>query len=132
MSFLLDTNVCSAYMRGNGRVFNRFIQHSGGLYLSTVCLAELYAWVLRAAAPPGRLATLQQMLAGVSVLDVDSAVALKYGEVRAGLLDQGITIATADMLIAATALVHDLTVVTHNVAHFAPVPGLRVEDWIAP
>ncbi len=34
MSFLLDTDIASAYLRGDARVFNRFVQHGGGLYLS--------------------------------------------------------------------------------------------------
>jgi tRNA(fMet)-specific endonuclease VapC len=36
------------------------------------------------------------------------------------------------LLIASTALVHDLTLVTHNVQDFANVLGLRVVDWLAP
>jgi predicted nucleic acid-binding protein len=37
-----------------------------------------------------------------------------------------------DLLIAATALFHGLTLVTHNVQDFAAVPGLAVQDWLAP
>ena len=37
-----------------------------------------------------------------------------------------------DLLIAATAMVHNLTVVTHNQKHFVTVPGLSVLDWLAP
>lgn len=37
----------------------------------------------------------------------------------------------ADMLIAGTALVHNLTVVTHNVDHYRVVPDLRIVDWLA-
>jgi len=33
-------------------------------------------------------------------------------------------------MIAAVALVHDLTLVTHNTADFRPIPGLRLEDWL--
>jgi tRNA(fMet)-specific endonuclease VapC len=35
-----------------------------------------------------------------------------------------------DLLIAATALVHNLTLVTHNIRDFANVPGLTVQDWL--
>ena len=34
-----------------------------------------------------------------------------------------------DLMIAAVALAHGLIMVTHNVAEFARVPGLTVEDW---
>jgi len=42
-----------------------------------------------------------------------------------------VTVATIDLMIASVALVHDLTLVTHNTAHFAHVPDLRLEDWLA-
>jgi predicted nucleic acid-binding protein len=35
-------------------------------------------------------------------------------------------------MIAATALVHDLTLVTHNTKHFTPIPDLRLDDWLTP
>lgn len=35
-----------------------------------------------------------------------------------------------DLLIATTALTYDLTLVTHNVADFQNIPGLRVVDWL--
>jgi tRNA(fMet)-specific endonuclease VapC len=34
-----------------------------------------------------------------------------------------------DLMIAAIALAHDLTLVTHNTAEFSRVPGLRLDDW---
>jgi predicted nucleic acid-binding protein len=37
-----------------------------------------------------------------------------------------------DLLIGSTALVHGLTLVTHNVADYANVPGLTVMDWLIP
>ena len=37
-----------------------------------------------------------------------------------------------DLLIAATALVNGLNMVTHNVADFSQVPGLTVIDWLSP
>jgi predicted nucleic acid-binding protein len=36
------------------------------------------------------------------------------------------------MQIAAVAIVQDHTLVTHNVAHFRHIPGLRIDDWLAP
>ncbi len=39
---------------------------------------------------------------------------------------------TADLMIAAVALVHNLTLVTNNTADFQSVPGLRLDDWLTP
>jgi predicted nucleic acid-binding protein len=43
MSYLLDTNICSAHARRPGGVAHRFIQHAGRLSMPTIVLAELYA-----------------------------------------------------------------------------------------
>jgi predicted nucleic acid-binding protein len=131
VSFLLDTDTCSAHLKGDSRVFTRLIQHSGGLHVSVLSLCELYSWVLRRNAPQRRLESLEQMISDMRVVEVDATVARNGGELRADMLDRGKPIATVDLLIAATAITHDLTVVTHNVKHFADVPGLRVQDWLA-
>ena len=68
----------------------------------------------------------------IAVLDVNRSVAQKFGEVRAQQLDHGLYTPEMDLLIAATALAHDLTLVTHNVQDFANVPGLTVQDWLKP
>ncbi len=132
MSFLLDTDICSAYLKGNNQVYGRFVQYGGRLHVSTISAAELFTWVLRAKASPARQQGLLDLLDDMTVLDIDQAIAHKFGEVRAQQLDQGLFTPEMDLLIAATALVHNLTLVTHNVQDFANVPGLTVEDWLTP
>ena len=68
----------------------------------------------------------------LDILDVASEVAKRFGEIRAALMDQGLPTPDLDLLHAATALHHGLTVVTHNVADFANIPGLSVVDWMTP
>lgn len=63
---------------------------------------------------------------------MDEVVAQKFGEIRAGLLDAGLAAPQMDMINAATALVHNLTLVSHNVADYANVPGLSIADWLVP
>jgi tRNA(fMet)-specific endonuclease VapC len=48
------------------------------------------------------------------------------------LLQQGISVPTADLMIATAALVHDLTLVTHNSNDFRNIPDLRLDDWLTP
>jgi tRNA(fMet)-specific endonuclease VapC len=130
MSYLLDTDICSAYLQGQPDVFNRFLQHSGGLYVSIVSLAEVYSWVYVVDDPRSREEGLMTMLSDVSVLGVDDDVARTCGQVRAKLQRRGIRVPTVDLLIASTALLHDFTMVTHNQRHFRLVPDLRIEDWL--
>ncbi len=132
MSFLLDTDICSAQMKANGRVQGRFIQYGGRLHVSAVTLGELYAWVGRAKASPRRSQTLLDLLKEVVVLPIDETAARKFGEVRAWQLDHGFGSPDLDLLNAAVALAHGLTLATHNTADYANVPGLMLVDWLLP
>jgi tRNA(fMet)-specific endonuclease VapC len=131
VSFLLDTDICSAYMKGNRQLWQRFLQYTGRLHVSPVTVGELYTWALRVKAPPKRLQTLLDLLNDVSVLDVTQGIARTFGELRAGLLDNGRPTPDMDLLIAATARFHNLTLVTHNVEDFNHIPGLNIIDWLA-
>jgi len=130
VSFLVDTDICSAYMKGNHHVWQRFMQYRGQLHVSAITVGELFTWALRAEASPKRLQTLLDLLNDVTVLDVTEQVGRKFGELRAALFDAGKPAPEMDLLSAATALVHDLTLVTHNVRDVANVPGLMVQDWL--
>jgi hypothetical protein len=46
VSFLLDTDICSAYVKGDRTVFGRFLQYLGQLHVSVATLGELWTWAL--------------------------------------------------------------------------------------
>ena len=62
------------------------------------------------------------------VFDVDQLIADQAGATGAMLADSGRPTDLPDLLIAATALVHGLRLVTHNTQDFAHVPGLALAD----
>ncbi len=130
MNFLIDTNICSAYLKGNPVVWNKFMQYSGGLAISVVTAGELWTWVSRGKASERSRRSVTNFIASVDVIEIDLTIALRFGELRGTMLDQGTPLPDMDALIAATALAEDLTLVTHNVADFQPVPDLRIEDWL--
>jgi tRNA(fMet)-specific endonuclease VapC len=97
-----------------------------------VTLGELFTWALRTKASPRRLQSLHGLLKEVVVLPVDETVAQKFGEVRAWQLDRGLATPDLDLLNATVALVHGLTLSTHNTRDYANVPGLSCVDWLVP
>jgi predicted nucleic acid-binding protein len=131
LSFLLDTDICSAYLKGNHQVGNRVIQYGGRLHVSAITAGELYTWALRAKASPKRLIELLAFLNDVTILEVNESVARHFGEIRAAMLDAGLPSPDMDLLNAATALVHNLTMVTHNTQDYDNVPGLTLADWLS-
>lgn len=133
MSFLLDTNICSAHLRRPAGLAHRFMQHSGRLFVPTIVLGELYAWAFKRPDPAPLLHLIDdELLRDVDVLDFDAACAYRFGQLRGRMLSRGQVVFEVDLLIASVALVHDLTLVTNNTAHFAPIPNLRLEDWLTP
>ncbi len=133
MSHLLDTNICSAHLKRPSGLMHRFVQHSGGLYIPTVVLGELYAWAYRRPDPTSLIDKIEHdLLQDVVVLGYDDSCAKEFGRLRGILLQRGLPTSRLDTMIAAVALVHNLTLVTHNTADFQNIPGLRMEDWLAP
>jgi tRNA(fMet)-specific endonuclease VapC len=131
--FLLDTNVLSEVLkkRPTAEVLERIDEvEDRGLSASSVTVMELRFGAARH--PNGKRLwkrITEELLPRVEVLPVDGQVAERAGEVLADLESRGLKIGTEDVLIAATALVHDLTVVTRNLRHFQRVPGLSAESW---
>jgi tRNA(fMet)-specific endonuclease VapC len=133
VSFLLDTNILSEHLRRPAGLTHRFVQHSGRLYTSSVSLAELYDWAYGRNDPAPTIATIQNLLTyEVNLIPFDADCAEDFGRLRVDLRRQGINVDNMDLLIAATARVYDLTLVTQNTRHFQGIPRLRLEDWLTP
>jgi tRNA(fMet)-specific endonuclease VapC len=131
MSFLLDTNICSAHLKRPAGLMHRFVQHAGRLFIPSIVLGELYAWAYRRSSPQPLLDRIDnELLADVAVLDFDRRDAAEFGRIHGQLLRRGQSVSRLDLLIAAVALAHDLTLVTHNTQDFQSIPGLRLEDWL--
>jgi tRNA(fMet)-specific endonuclease VapC len=131
MSFLLDTNICSAHLKRPGGLIHRFVQHGGSLHISTIVLGELYTWAYRRDDPKLLLSLIENdLLPELTVLDFDKACAVRFGKLQSELLRHGNAVNPVDLMIAAVALAHDLTLVTHNTKHFAAIPALRLVDWL--
>jgi tRNA(fMet)-specific endonuclease VapC len=132
MSFLLDTNICSAHISRPAGLMHRFQQHGGRLYVPTIVFAELYVGACRLPSPSRLLAAIGAIATDLHVVDFDLACARRFGELMALMSQQGTTMSFADGLIAAMAMERNLTLVTHNTADFVHVPGLRLVDWLTP
>lgn len=133
MSFLLDTDTCSAHLKRPSGLMHRFVQHSGRLFISTIVLGELYTWAYHRSKPTRLIQIIEtDLLPDVTVLDFDADCAREFGRVRGQSLQQGISVSRLDLMIASGALVHNLTLVTHNTADYRNIPGLRLDDWLIP
>jgi tRNA(fMet)-specific endonuclease VapC len=93
--------------------------------------AELLYGARRSGRPADNLRALARFFEPIVCLPFDDECAERYGVLRGELERVGTPIGPTDLMIAATALAHDLVLVTHNVDEFSRVAGLRYEDWEA-
>ena len=70
------------------------------------------------------------MKLGMTSLPFNDQAAEAYGRIRARLGTQGTPIGPNDLIIAATAIAHNVTLITHNTREFSRVDSLRIEDWV--
>ena len=129
--WLPDTNAWIALINARpSPVKPRFESHTpAGIFLCDVVKAELYYGAFRSARRDENLALLERLFPTFVSFPFDSAAARACGQIRATLSAAGTPIGPYDLQIAAIALVHGLTVVTHNTAEFDRVPELKTEDW---
>jgi len=122
MTFLLDTNVVSELVRPRPDPKVRaWLASRDQVALSVISIEEIVFGIERApAARRQRLAAwFDELLDNVTTIgEVTAATARAAGELRARRTRTGRPVAQADMLIAATALVHGWTLATRNVSDF--------------
>ena len=134
MNYLLDTNVVITHMRGKAALLlQRFGQHPpADIRLCAVVLAELRYGAEASGNAPKEHAKVDAFAAQFVSLPFDDVATRLFGEIRHALMAAGKPIGPYDTMIAAIALAHDLTLVTHNTNEFSRVAGLKLEDWEIP
>ncbi|MDR1799371.1 MAG: type II toxin-antitoxin system VapC family toxin [Bifidobacteriaceae bacterium] len=86
-------------------------------------------WHRRSDRPEQNTEAVRRFLAPFAIQPFDSAAAIHYAAIRAGLEATGQVIGPNDLLIAATVLAAGGVLVTHNTKEFSRVPGLLLENW---
>lgn len=132
MTFLVDANVLSEATRSepNPRVLEWLARHEREIAVDPIILGEIRFGILLL--PEGkRRARLEgwyeEGVQRIYCIPWDSAIGLRWAELLADLRASGRSMPIKDSLIAATALVHDLVVVTHNRRDFEKA-GVEIFD----
>ena len=130
--YLLDTSVyCQPLKRKGDAASIRRWSRTGDdrCAIAVVTRAEV-EWGLHRLAVPRLWALYDQVLKSrLVVLPTDAAVWAAFSRMKAAQAAMGRPVADLDLLIAATAVEHGLTLATLNTRHFALIQGLVFEDW---
>jgi|YNPNPStandDraft_1061719.scaffolds.fasta_scaffold19602_4 predicted nucleic acid-binding protein len=126
-SYLLDSGLVIRHLRGQRRIvhFLRGLGKLGRLAVSAITRLEI-----RAGMAPDEEYPTQKLLSRFVTYDVDRDIADRAGDLVRLSRQRGNTLSVPDAIIAATAMAHNLTLVTLNRAHFEGIPGLRLEPLI--
>ena len=131
MTFLLDTNIVIHIGDQEITTSERLATLTEPKRLSVVTVAELEGGI--AAVPEQgavRRAILSEMMLTFGVIALDTEITRAYARILAATGFSRSRI--LDRLIAATAIVHDLTLITMNGPDFRDIPGLKLEVWPRP
>src|SRR5882672_4883713 len=125
---MLDTDTVSFALRDQGQVNARIRENRP----STLCVSAITVAELRFGADHRKSSAIHSkidaFLRDLEIVPFDEICARHFGTIGSALAGQGTPIGDLDVLIAATAISVQATLVTNNVKHFARVRGLRVEN----
>ena len=128
MAYLLDTNLVIDHLRSDDFSDKGFSEKYDGkeLSISSISMAELVHGAHKSLRPRNNLNKLKSLIAlpNLNVLDFGEIEAYEYGKLLAELEKKGMVIGSMDVMIAATARVNGLTVLSRDKKHF-----LRLKDF---
>lgn len=125
MSYLVDSDVVADVLTGQpaATALLRGLARAA-LAISLITYGEVYEGIYYGRDSRTAEAVFRRFLRGVTVLPLSRAIMRRYARERGDLRAKGQLIGDPDILIAATALEHGLTLVTRNRRHFQRIPQL--------
>ncbi len=129
--YLLDTNTCIQFLTGRSTTVVEHFKKTkpSSIALCSVVRSELSFGAWNSSKPLENFSNQMYFCNQFTSYPFDDACAEKYGEIRAVLKKEGRIIGPYDLQIAAIALTHNLTLVTHNTKEFSRVAHLKIIDW---
>ena len=130
MKFLLDTNTLIYFFKGLGHVAQHLLATPPTeIGISAIVLYELEVGIAKSKSPQKRKTQLEDFVSLIHVIPFGDAEAKTAAAIRGKLEKEGTLIGPYDVLIAASALANNCTLVTHNKEEFGRVQGLKIDDW---
>ncbi len=135
MAFLFDTDAISELLRPRPAIaYVKWIMKVAReeQFTSAVVIGELYKGAYRSRDRERHLTNIEQrVLPAVTVLPYDTSIAKVFGKIRAHLEEIGTILPDADIQIAATAIGHNLELITGNLRHFSRISDLKLNNILS-
>ena len=130
MSYLIDTDILIYSKKGNP-VVNEWLQKNKNIpmSISVITLGELIYGAHKSQHPQRSMITVNHIRNIFPIIELDQGIIEVFGNIKAKQEKKGERLAGMDLLIAATALYMNMTLVTNNIKHFSKIDGLSLENW---
>jgi predicted nucleic acid-binding protein len=129
--YLLDTDIIIYSLKGHPVLQENLRRHlNDPLQISIVTCLELYYGAYKSEQVTGNLAKVKKIEETLEVIPLGTETAEIFGRLKAQLEIKGTRLDDFDLMIAACALTHNLTLVTSNEMHFQRIDGLKLKNWI--
>jgi predicted nucleic acid-binding protein len=130
MAYLIDTDTIIFALRGDSNVLAKFEENKNlPISISMITYAELVFGAKRSQNEQKNMIKVNHIRDIYPIEELNEGVMEVFADVKAKMFDKGIRIEDMDLLIAATAIYNELTLVTNNTRHFENVPNLKTENW---
>jgi tRNA(fMet)-specific endonuclease VapC len=130
MKYLLDTNICIHFLKGEYGLNKKFERIGNEEFsISEITVAELLYGAENSQNINRNLMIVNEFIDNILILPIFSALRI-YAKEKARLRSKGKLISDFDLLIGATALANDLIIVTRNVKEFKRLRNIKYENWI--
>lgn len=130
MAYLIDTDTIIFALRGDKNVLTKFEENKNlPISISMITYAELIFGAKRSQNEQKNMIKVNHIRDIYAIEDLNEGVMEVFADVKAKMFEKGIRIEDMDLLIAATAIYNELTLVTNNTKHFENIPNLKLENW---
>lgn len=130
MAYLIDTDTIIFALRGDSSVLVKFEENKNlPISISMITYAELMFRAKRSQNEQKNMIKVNHIRDIYPIEELNEGVMEVFADIKAKMFDKGIRIEDMDLLIAATAIYNELTLVTNNTKHFENVPNLKIENW---
>lgn len=130
MAYLIDTDTIIFALRKDKSVLAEFEENKNiPISISMITYAELVFGAKRSQNEQKNMIKVNRIRKIYPIEELNEGVMEVFADIKAKMLGKGIRIEDMDLLIAATAIYNDLTLVTNNTKHFENIPDLRLENW---
>lgn len=127
--YLLDTNICIYLFKGQFNLAEKI--DSIGIskcFLSEITIAELKYGAANSQFPDKNNKKIEQLQQNFIVIPIFNSLDV-YAQEKARLKKSGNIFDDFDLLIGATAISNNLTLVTRNISDFNRLDGIQIQDW---